>query len=330
MKIEFYKSLNKKKDYFESTNIDTKSDLDDFMLLWNKKDNNQKIMFRGLSEAKYKLYNSAQRFWLGEELEKLNKPYLDFINDQIEYAKNYQQGLLKKFYNSFGHKAYDLSILSFLQHYGAPTPLLDFTYNLDCALYFATYQTNHFPSNGIENYFSIYAIELNKTKNEFPSIIDHLLGSADAVDEAYEKYPKEKLDASNITVPLENLSFTHFQDLKLFYIPGFRRNGYQIAIKNLPEFQLLFNQQNLNVINQNGLFIYTSDSKHPLEDYFTGSKSSFQGTHRLPKIKCWNIHKSFKEYILDKLNKKSINHDYLFPQEELIAKNAFKSYKVNL
>ncbi len=276
MKVEFYKDLDSKNEYFNSQTIDNKKDLDDFIMKWNLKDADNKVMFRGLSESKYKLYNSAQRFWLGEELSKLGKSYLQFINDQITYAKNFQDGLLIKFYNSFGHRAYDISILSFLQHYGAPTPLLDFTYDLNCALYFATYKTDHLPSEDIDNYFSIYAIELtNKIRNEFPSIIDHIGNSTDAVDRAYDKYDKEKLDASGVTDPLNNLNFKYFQDLNIFYIPGYKENGYEFQIKKVPEFQLLFNQQNLNVINQKGLFVYTSDSFHPLEHYFSGPNPSF-------------------------------------------------------
>lgn len=102
----------------------------------DKKDNNKTIIFRGLTEAKYKLMSSAQRFWNVEELDRLGKSYQEFIQTEIDKAKGFQNRLLEKFFDAFGHPAYDLSILSFLQHYKAPTPLIDFTYNFDSALFF--------------------------------------------------------------------------------------------------------------------------------------------------------------------------------------------------
>ena len=79
MKIEYYKDLEEKSNHFQTTQIDTKKELDSFINKWTKKDNSQEIIFRGLTEAKYKLYNSAQRFWIGEELDKLGKTYHQFI-----------------------------------------------------------------------------------------------------------------------------------------------------------------------------------------------------------------------------------------------------------
>src|SRR4051812_551040 len=51
--------------------------------------NNFDYFFRGMSEAKQKLYNSAQREWLTNNMQswKLNYNYLQFIKDLIIEAK---------------------------------------------------------------------------------------------------------------------------------------------------------------------------------------------------------------------------------------------------
>lgn len=333
MKIETYKTLVEKSQYFDSITIETKKDLDNFIKSWSKKDDLKKIMFRGVNEAKYKLYNSGQRAWIGNELNTLGKTYYDFIDSQITYIENYQNGLFKKFYNSFGTQTNDLSLLSYLQHYGAPTPFLDFTYNVKNALFFATYNCNHIPSNKIDNYFSIYAIEYDAPGSEFQSIIDILNDSINAVENYIEKYPEKNVENSSILNPIEKLSFKHLQQLETFYIPEYKKGGYKFKTKSFPDFKLIFNQQNLNVINQEGLFVYMFDENNPLEKYFAGNISEIQQTYRLPKIKCWNIHKSFKDYILSLLSRNKpypINIDYIFPQEEKIAENAYNSFKISL
>ncbi|MCL7765443.1 FRG domain-containing protein [Polaribacter sp. Z014] len=331
MKIEFYKSLKDKESHFSTQNIDSKEDLDSFINDWETKENQ---IFRGVNNASFKLYNSSQRFWIGEELQKLGKSYPDFIKEQIENAKKFQNNVLEKFYKSFGHEAYDLSVLSFLQHYGAPTPLLDFSYNLNTALYFATENTpvNHIKDD-IDNYISIYAIDLSKTKMFFPSLIDHLSSNTRNINEILERYKGENIDTSGVTEPLKKLSYSYFEKLSLFYIPGYSEDGYEFEIPELKDFKLIFNQQNLNIINQEGLFVYNSDETHPLEDYFTDDNDGFQKTFVLPKIKCWNIHKSFQDYIISNLNKAKpcpVNKAFIYPQEEMIASDSFKKFKTNI
>lgn len=119
--------------------------------------------------------------------------------------------------------------------------------------------------------------------------------------------------------------------MKLFYLPGYTPKGIRFVLRSRPNFQLVYNQHNLNIINQKGLFVFNSDPTHPLEDFFSGGNGTeFQSTFHLPKIKCWNIHKSLNEYIIRYLNEKNpipIDKDFMYPQEEFIATNAYKQFK---
>ena len=330
MKIKMYSSLTEKESRFESVNIDNKNDIDDLIKKWSGKNSNKQMIFRGLSEAKYKLINSAQRYWIGEELDKFGGTYKTFVQKEIEIAKNFQNRLLIKFYNAFGHTAYDLSILSFLQHYGAPTPLLDFTYNFDCALFFGIDKLTFNPSKDIDNYFSIYAIDTNQ--NEFISLYTHLEENVSQIDSFLDENENKdfNIDATEVLNQIKELQYGYFDELKLFYLPGYIPNGIRFKMSNRPNFKLVYNQHNLNVINQEGLFVFHSDPTRPLEDYFTGNSRSFQPTFQLHKIKCWNIHKNLKEHIEKHLIENltpPINKEFIYPQEEFIAASAFKQFK---
>ncbi|SHH92665.1 FRG domain-containing protein [Flavobacterium sp. CF108] len=329
MIIETYTNLAEKANHFDTVNIDNKADLDNLIAKWTQKDNDKKMIFRGLTEAKYKLINSAQRFWNGEELDKLGRTYKDFIQTEIDKAKTFQNNLLIKFYDAFGHTAYDLSILSFLQHYKAPTPLLDFTYNFDSALFFGTDGLTHSPSTDIGNYFSIYAI--NTEEKDFTSFISHLDSSILQIDSILESNKEIEIDTTEILNKFEQLQYSHFHELTLFYLPGYIQGGTSFTIANKPNFKLVYNQHNLNIINQEGLFVFNSDPTHPLEDFFSGgSGTGFQSTFQLPKMKCWNIHKSLNEYVVRHLTENRpwpINKEFMYPQEEFIASSAFKQFK---
>jgi hypothetical protein len=329
MTIDSYPTLTDKNNHFDSVNIDSKNDLDNLIAQWTTLGNEKHFIFRGVTEAKYKLFNSAQRYWNGEELDRLGRSYQDFIQTEIDRAKAFQNNLLIKFYNAFGHTAYDLSILSFLQHYKAPTPLLDFTYNFDCALFFGTDGLTHYPTSDIGNYFSVYAIDTRS--RDFISFISHLDSSINQIDDILNRNQQYQIDTTEILNNIAQLKYNYFHSLRLFYLPGYIPGGIPFAIANRPNFKLIYNQHNLNVINQEGLFVFNSDPTHPLEDYFTGGfGTGFQSTFQLPKMKCWNIHKSFKEYVVRHLTENRpipMDKEFVYPQEEFIAESAYKQFK---
>ena len=131
----------------------------------------ERYFFRGMGEAKYKIFNSAQRLWFTTEIGswKTNAKYEDFVQKLIDASK--KDSLFKRvfeFYKVAGGRI-DFPILSILQHYGGPTPLMDWSYDLNVALFFATESVKmENTSNELDNYFSIYII--NKEKTDIQSI----------------------------------------------------------------------------------------------------------------------------------------------------------------
>ncbi|WP_157206818.1 FRG domain-containing protein [Mariniflexile maritimum] len=326
-KVEIYNSIEQKSNYFEHINVDSKEHLNELLAAYKKEQSKYGLVFRGMTEAKYKLYNSAQRHWLNLELQKLGHSFIDFISLEINNAKNWQNRLLEKFFNAFGQPAFDISVLSFLQHYGAPTPLLDWTYNFENALFFATDGLKYSNSdNSIDNYCSIYIID---TKwRDLINYLEYIQSSLSQIDDILENSPK--VNADQVLNDLENFNYNNLAQIQLAQIPGYKRNGFAFSLKNRPSFNLVWNQQNLNIINQKGLFIFNGSEDKPLEYFFQGQNQRVKDSpYYLPKITCLNIHKSLYEYITLKLTKGKrfpINAEYIYPQEESIANNSFKHY----
>ena len=333
MKLQEYSNLAEKDEKFVSAQIVNREELEEFFMFIEGMKDNPSIVFRGQNEAKYKLYNSAQRAWKGEELHGLSfyHSYKDFIMYQINKVKAFQGNILEKFYNSFGKVTHDFTYLSFLQHYGAPTPLLDWTQNCDCALFFATDNIRHNPSEDIDNYFSIYCIDFSQSEIQaFPKLVEDAIDSAHTIS---QNNPDLKLSISEFLSSMHLLEYSQFEGLGLFYLPSYLERGTIIEIPQGGEvLKLVYNEHNLNVISQEGLFIFNNDEQKPLEDFFLG-KDTWEGVSsdcRNSKICCWNIHKNLKEYVLKYLNSVvpfPINRKYLFPQEEAIALSAFKDFK---
>ena len=205
-KLPLYNTLLEKNEKFSqdhtcNNRIDTIAEFDKWYYslfnIINKKTEKSKLnnvntdnMFRGMGEAKHKLFTSSQRFWIVNNLDQWWSPkkYLEFIKVFLDNARS--KLLFKKVFEYYrlSPNQRDFPILSILQHYGAPTPLMDWSYNLDVALFFAT--ENVFPSysmNEIDQYFSVYQIDKNKQrKNEFTNLLDWTYGSFPQISKFYE------------------------------------------------------------------------------------------------------------------------------------------------
>ena len=152
MKLPEYKSLEEKATLFSHIKMDTKDVLD--FHLEKLQEFSPNCIFRGVNEAKYKVYTSVQRSWICNGLGRHSSINL-MVDSMITSLRN--NVTLIDYYKSLNIIPTDLLYLGLLQHYSAPTPLLDFTYDYKTALYFATKGLSEGCSDSeIDDYFSLY------------------------------------------------------------------------------------------------------------------------------------------------------------------------------
>ncbi len=293
-RLKEYKKFDEKGKFFEagSIMIDTKAD---FEIYWEKLINYDEIdtyKFRGSPEAKYRLYTSSQRYWIEKELFKQKMLYHDFIKKLITKCKSWNNRTIFRFFNINGISTNNsLAYLSYMQHYGVPTPLLDFTHSALIGLYFAVENSSFGASseNEIDNYCSFYIVdETNPFLYTTMKSFEKELGLEKNGDIDYDKYL--------ISFPI------------LF-----------VTNKNV-SFKIL---NNTNIINQQGMFFYNNNPIMPIEESYIESINSIKETIGEDEFKklnyndnfaiCWNIHKSLKPYILSKLQDAGLSEEFIYP-----------------
>lgn len=314
-----YKDLEEKRAFFsnrENANfiINTKAELDKWFDDFKEEEEEESnidataFIYRGMKEAKHKLLTSSQRLWISTEMEQwTNKTYIDFVSDLVNHAK--VDPLIKKVFDLYNYSETDreFPILSLLQHYGAPTPLMDWTYNENVAFFFAIdgLCNKEEQQNNIDNYFSIYRINKRIYKNELLNIIDFI---------PQERYPEIK-------------AFKDFGDKNenpnsngIFYISDFeQKRNLTGKTKSLDRLIIrtqkpLTSTYNHNIIPQAGLFIFNPFSKKTLEDIFNPNLQKGGWNLRLTPFDCFNIHKDLSEYLKRKIDIRfQITKSFIYP-----------------
>jgi hypothetical protein len=331
LKIKEYSTLQEKSVKFFPSNqyanncIQTFAELDDWFSHWKDYEKGQKYKayFRGMGEAKHKLYSSAQRLWSNYEIRDWKRPgpqlqYQDFVMKLINESLN-DNTLLAKVFKLYGiegtHK--EFPCLSILQHYGSPTPLLDWTYNFRVALFFATeYATVPAASiaNELDDYFAIYVI----TEQTFR------IKEIEKRERALDPFPdpleieKQKSVLNSFPDPLERAHPGHLSLLTDIKLDVTGKYNPADPFKK-PLMATIYNQY---IIPQEGLFIFNPHAEVPLEDLF--SKESLNA---IPKgavvpnssFMVYNIHKRLLEYVKRKIAMEGYTRDYIMPDLKTFA-----------
>ena len=132
----------------------------------------RKNIFRGVCEARFKNYTSAQRMYMVHDLRQTASIEW-LIQKQIESIKKEHENLLGKYYKSLGIALNDFLYLGIAQHYGGISPFLDFTQRFKTALFFMADGAIFSPHgiNEIGNYSSLYFFDVsNKAHINFNSV----------------------------------------------------------------------------------------------------------------------------------------------------------------
>ena len=235
MKLETYKSLSEKEKIFKSngySKIDTVAEFDRWYESFPKIDK----IYRGVNEAKFKIYTSAQRSYITNDLQTSGKMVENIIEEELNQIKTVDDNLLKKYFDLLGVVDYDLIYLSFLQHYSGISPLIDFSVDIDKSLFFMQ-DGLFFSKSGdeeISNYASLYYMESKDESN------------IDVPNDMTESIIREKTTFSTMSLETEPIII--------------QSQKYNFGNKSK------LSLANLNLVAQEGRFVFYCNDIKPLEE----------------------------------------------------------------
>ena len=288
--LKSYDSLKELEDYFDVEYI---NNVNDFNELVNHVSKEEYTLYRGVKSATYKMFSSAQRFYIGRHKELPNEmTYSSFLNKLFEISKQLGECYFTKSYNTMKQDNYcqidiantrqsiDKQLFDYypiwayynLQHITECSPFLDFSSNFVVALYFASKEiisrSNPISKSEIHNYIEIIAInDKSLDKKKYVSLMEELL-SSNNTQEVLQFI--NEFDISNYQGNINYISY------RAYSIP-LLQSGIECH----------FSSANANVVIQDGCLMITSiDPQTPFEEHWNTTFGNSQ------KLKVFLIHKS--------------------------------------
>lgn len=311
--LEEYSSIEELGKSFESVKIVmTQSDFEEYVNGFTRCDENY---FRGVCTAKYKMYNSAQRFYCYHKNALQGIAYDRFLSSLYKISSQLDNGYLKVLYdrqfnciryrNNCKQIGYNpIWAYSALQHITQCAPLIDFTSNLDTALYFAVngYSTH---TNYLDDYLSIITFrenaeitnELNLNgSNKYWPFIEVLLNAVNTdIGCACEIL-------SNAKSAIEQCDIMKIAPDEIRYITY--NHSAMTLNKNDINYRLSF--ANDNIVRQQGKLLINNSEDTPFELLWSNVFPCY-------KLKITLIDKSLRKTICTYLTENCICHKTMLP-----------------
>jgi hypothetical protein len=306
--LKVYADLNTKKLAFRDPAhfiIRSPKEFDDWydMYMNLKTSNRTNYIFRGMKEAKHRMYTSSQRRWIENEMHRWpGLTYAKYISNLAKKAGEHP--LLAKVFDIYSYSQInnEIPLLSIMQHYGATTPLMDWTYNFYVALFFATENVTSGNGNSgalIDEFFSIYVI-----CKENKEVTDHLINIRTLKNQEWDSIFQKTDDEQT--------------DKKIYYISDFEdpeakeTPNDRIVLRTNKPLTSIFNQ---NIIPQEGLFLLNTTENDPFDDIL--SRTLNQDRNLQPPFQsfsCFNISKDLADYVRRKIKQRGdIDQAFIYP-----------------
>ncbi len=338
--ISEYISTLQKSNSFEQINVDTTEHFDEVYDEFKAKTD---MLFRGQREAKWRLYSNLQRNWMLKRMFESENSYPELLENLVENGRaEYSDQIHALLSSHHIDSENDISVLGYLQHHGCPTPLLDWTFKFQNALFFAL--DGLIPSQTtieIEDYLSVYYIEEKYFAGsnlrffiedglshfEKPMLLEMIAKIAKDEDQRKEMEDhfagRQLFDRKRIT---GSGLITHMTKIKNML-------GFPIAYfsdKDVDS-EILFSLNNSkNILNQAGVFTWNADPSKPLEmmgDELYQEVKPEDGDNNYFFCNCFNIHKNLAGHVRGRLEADGITKDFIYPTPDLNTWKIFEKSK---
>tara|TARA_R110000744_G_scaffold119126_2_gene222299 strand:+ start:6775 stop:8040 length:1266 start_codon:yes stop_codon:yes gene_type:complete len=339
--ISEYSSILQKSKCFDQINIDT---VEQFDKIYDEYKSKEDMLFRGQREAKWRLYSNLQRFWILNKLDEEENSFEEFLDKLVTNGKTDYEENIKKILSEHNIDSINaISILGFLQHHSCPTPLLDWTYKFQNALFFGLdgLEENQ-GAKEIDDYFSLFYL-----KEEYMGeggMRKLMEGSLDEVGQALAlvliakiaKDDKQKLEME------EHFKGRSYLDKERVFGSGLVKFIAEIKhMVNIPisffsdkdaESGFIFSLNNSqNIQNQVGVFTWNADPIKPLEivgneQYLEAKAENEPEDYRFSS--CFNINKKLENHILKRLEDDGITREFIYPTPEINTWEVFEKSRV--
>lgn len=305
-----YESFEEKSNFFrENYVINSEEELNSFISKYSSHEND--FLYRGINTATYKLYSSSQVQWMLSDAisKKTNiEDYYKFIMDSIELTR--ENDRVKQYIKDNGISDNDLFILALMQHYGMPSPVLDFSHSIFGALYFAWDKCDRTLSDTqtqLSDYISLYII--NKQIDWVNCSVQKVMrNSAERLNDMLQKnklFTAGMVNTKDVEKEFLKLPYLKFKDWNFVAVEDNPENPVKISIPALKfdcEYQII----NDRIISQQGMFIANNTLDKPLVELMNDCcKEKY--------FVCYNIHKKLLDYIKQKyFDTNDINEERMY------------------
>ncbi|QQR86875.1 MAG: FRG domain-containing protein [Flavobacteriales bacterium] len=323
-----YDSLFNKSIFIAPQQIETEQEFDQ---VWDEHVDKSNHFYRGQREAVWQLYTTGQRKWIDDRLHESEESYGAFMQRMVANARTMYGGLLVKYLERIGMDPQsDIAVLSFLQHYGGPTPLQDWTFSFGNAVFFAMDGIRKEGDAEADHYFSVYHIEDSGFASaDLQQIFREAIEAAlpDLSERSEEWARKNGVEEAQIERARNGGFFADYILQKMG--PNMVRDMASVAslmrmADNAPlnffsdreDFPWLsFSMNNsLNIRNQRGVFLWNHHEALPTEqvgrELHLANNDSDAG---YKFCRCFNINKKLEGHIRKKLNEAGITHRFIYP-----------------
>ena len=275
-----------KSNIYETVEFQNWSDLRNELI--NKKD----WIYRGVSDSKFSLKTSLERYFEDysnlekKDIVQYEKDMISFFERSIHLYVNNTETIVKSKYQK----------ICFLQHYGAPTRLIDFTFSPFIACFFAL--KDMITKNGTEE-SAIYAFDVTIFK--------------EIQNSAFGKMPNEK--AAHKIPRTEGIGIAS-ETIDDFIEIGYNDKNNTIApFIGLVEPYYRFNR----LTSQKGCFLIPFNIKIPFEENLRSAIKNINNKDN--KVKKYIIKNEWRDEVLRELSKMNITSASLFPDIEGFIKS---------